>query len=249
MSQPHTIIFGGTKGIGLVLATALAAEGGGDVTVLGRSAPEAALKNFPAIKHQACDFTQAHSVEAALNTLGASRPKPTSLVFFQRFRGDGDKWQGELDASLRTTRQAIEFFAPVFDPAANNSIVAVSSVVGEFVAADQPVSYHMAKAGLIQLMRYYAVVLGPKGVRANTVCPGTTVKPESADFYAKNAPLNDLYRKIVPLARMGRAEDITNVVRFLCGPMAAFVTGQTIFVDGGVSLRSQESLARNLAQI
>jgi len=248
MSQKHTIIFGGTKGIGLVLATTLAAQGD-DVTVLGRSTPEAALSAFPTLRHLACDFVQPGSLDAALSTLRASRPAPNHLVFLQRFRGEGDKWQGEIDASLQATRKAIEFFSDQFDPAADNAIVGVSSVVGEFIAADQSVSYHLAKAGLLQLLRYYAVTLGPRGVRVNAVCPGTTVKPESADFYSKNAPLNDLYRKIVPLGRMGRAEDVVNVVRFLCSPMASFVTGQTIFVDGGVSLHSQESLARKLTQI
>ncbi len=248
MSTKHTIILGGTKGIGLVLATTLASQGE-EVTVLGRTAPTAALSALPTLQHQAADFAQSGSLTAALDTIKKTRPAPNHLVFFQRFRDDGDKWHGEMESSLQATRQTIEFFSEQFDPAADNSLVGVSSVVGEFVAADQPVGYHVAKAGLIQLMRYYAVVLGPKGVRANTVCPGTTVKPESADFYAKNTALNDLYRKVVPLARMGRAEDIVNVVRFLCSPMSSFVTGQTIFVDGGVSLRSQESLARNLTQL
>jgi len=248
MSVKHTVILGGTKGIGLVLAATLAAQGE-DVSVLGRSAPTAALAKYPNLRHEGCDFGKPGSLVAALNAIHTSRPAINHLVFFQRYRGDGDKWQGEIETTLQAARETIDFFSAHFDPSADNSIVGVSSVVGEFVAADQPVSYHLAKAGLIQLMRYYAVTLGPRGVRANTVCPGTTVKPESADFYAKNTPLNELYRKIVPLARMGRAEDVTNVVRFLCSPMSSFVTGQTIFVDGGVSLRSQESLARNLTQI
>ncbi|HEX8096589.1 MAG TPA: SDR family oxidoreductase, partial [Pyrinomonadaceae bacterium] len=95
--------------------------------------------------------------------------------------------------------------------------------------------------------RYYAVKLGPRGVRVNCVSPGAVLKDESKDFYLKNERLYNLYRRITPLGRMATSEEIADVVTFLCGPKAAFITGQNIIVDGGLSLGWHESLARGLA--
>ena len=111
----------------------------------------------------------------------------------------------------------------------------------------QALGYHVAKAGLNQMMRYYAVNLGRKGIRVNAVTPFTFLKEESRDFYMKNQALHDLYRKITPLGRMATAEDSARVIAFLCSPGAGFVNGQNIYVDGGLSLVWPETLARNLS--
>ena len=108
-------------------------------------------------------------------------------------------------------------------------------------------SYHVAKSGLIHMMRYYAVKLGPMGIRVNAVSFGAVVKQESKAFYARNAALKSLCRTITPLGRMGTAKDIVQVVDFLCSSKAAFVTGQNIVVDGGLSLQWPGSLAQKIA--
>lgn len=245
MSSSHTIIFGGTKGIGRVLAQSLAGDGE-HVTVLGRSGATCDLAAGSYTRGYSVDFLQPAAVKETLNRVADERPAPNHLVFCQRFRGEGDRWEGEWQASLTTTRDAIEFFAPRFEEGAAHSIAMVGSLVGSSVAADQPPGYHIAKSGLVQLARYYAVLLGPRGVRVNVVSPGTTVKPEAEAFYAQNEPIQKLYRTITPLGRLGRADDVAGVIRFLLSPASAFMTGQNLIVDGGVSLHSQESLSRKL---
>ena len=125
----------------------------------------------------------------------------------------------------------------------------VSSVFSKHVGEGQLASYHVAKAGLDQLMRYCAVSLGAKGIRSNGVTPFTFLKDESKSFYMNNEPLMNLYNSIIPLQRMPTTEDSANTIEFLCSPRAAFLTGQNIVVDGGLSLVWPETLARRLAQM
>jgi NAD(P)-dependent dehydrogenase (short-subunit alcohol dehydrogenase family) len=74
------------------------------------------------------------------------------------------------------------------------------------------------------------------------------MKEEAMDFYKKNSQLLDLYRDIIPLKRMGTSEDVVNAMIYLCSEKAAYITGQNIIIDGGLSLIWQESLSRKLTQ-
>ncbi len=93
-----------------------------------------------------------------------------------------------------------------------------------------PIDYGAAKAGISQMVRYQAVMLGPKGVRVNTVIPGPFPNPVgqggNAEFVKK---LSDK----VPMARVGDAEEIVGAVVFLASDAASFITGAEIVVDGG----------------
>ncbi len=171
------------------------------------------------------------------------------LIYIQRYRGEGDDWVGEIETTLTAMRQVIEHLADEFDGSKNNSIVLASSTAGHFVIDKQPLSYHVVKAGLNHMIHYYAVALGPKGIRVNGVSPCTILKEESRGFYLRNERVYDLYEKINPLGRMGTAEEVAQVIAFLCSPRSSFITGQNITVDGGMSLLHQESLARRLASL
>jgi len=241
----HIVIVGGTRGMGRELVRLLADQGHA-VSVLGRSAPSEADSQLANVEHWAVDILQNEALKKTLGEIISARGNLNSLVFFQRFRGDSDSWEGEIETSLTATKNTIEFLADKFRLGENCSIVAVGSIASDFIADEQPVSYHVGKSGLGQMVRYYAVALGSKGIRVNSVSPGTTVKEESADFYSQNQELRDLYESITPLRRMGTAADVANVAAFLCSPQASFVTGQNIVVDGGVSLQGQEALARKL---
>ena len=77
----------------------------------------------------------------------------------------------------------------------------------------------------------------------------TFLKEDSKEFYLKNKELMQLYAEIIPHGRMATSEDSANVITFLCSPGAAFVNGQNIYVDGGLSLVWPETLARKLKSI
>ena len=98
-------------------------------------------------------------------------------------------------------------------------------------------------------MKYYAVNLGEKGIRCNCVLPNSVIKPENKDYFTKNNDVRRMIEQITPLKRMGTAKDIANTVDFLCSPKSSFITGQTIFVDGGISVRGQDSIARQMKSL
>lgn len=239
--RPLAVVVGGTKGGGRAWAR-LAALKGLRVLVLGRTAPQGL---GPEVAFERADLSRPGAARAACARI-LRRGAIDCLALFQRFRGGGDPWAGELAVSLGATRDLIEGLSGSFAPDGARSIVAVGSIAGRLVADEQPPSYHAAKAALVQLVRYYAVALGPKGIRVNAVSSGTLVKEESAAFYAGQPKLRALYERVVPLGRLGRAEDVAGAVEFLRGPKASFITGVELVVDGGVSLLNQESLARRL---
>lgn len=244
----HSLIIGGTRGIGRELAR-IFSEQGQTVSVIGKRAPSEADRELKGVSFWSVDLLDKKAVAAALAEIVERHGKLNNLVFLQRFKGEGDKWIGEFETSLTATKEVIETLADKFSDSRENSIVVVSSIADQFISEGQPVGYHVGKAGLYHLVCFYAVTLGARGIRVNCVSPGTVVKQENREFYSNNEKLQDLFKKTIPLGRMGTAVESANVIDFLCSPKASFVTGQKIVVDGGVSLLSQESLARKLTNL
>lgn len=246
MGKTHTLVVGGTKGIGRAVVRLLAAENH-QVSVIARCLPPATpAASLPNVKYWAADLTDQASVAPVLGEILEKNGKLGHLVCLQRYRGKDDDWLGEIETTVTGTRYLIERLADEFDSSGDRSIVLANSITDRFVVDNQPLSYHVAKAGIDQMIRYYAVTLGSRGIRVNGVSPGTILKEESKHFYLQNEHLHDLYRSIIPLNRMGTAEEVAQVIEFLCSPKASFITGQTIIVDGGLSLRWQETLALKL---
>jgi NAD(P)-dependent dehydrogenase (short-subunit alcohol dehydrogenase family) len=170
------------------------------------------------------------------------------MVFLQRHRAGKDEFDMELAVALRATKHAIDHLVQrrcFSDDGRSNSIVLVGSIADLYVAPEQSLGYHIGKAGLSQLARYYALELGPMGIRVNTVSPCVVAKDEAREFYDKNEWLADRFRKFIPLGRMGKPQDIVNAIMFLASEQASYITGQNIVVDGGLTLRSHESLLRD----
>jgi NAD(P)-dependent dehydrogenase (short-subunit alcohol dehydrogenase family) len=240
----HALMVGASRGIGRALARAFLREGK-VVSVIGRRPAAKVARDLRAAGYWALDVCDPEVLNAGLRDIRRKNGRFTHLICFQRYRGSGeDPWQGELETSLSATKRIVEFASDNFDGAKENSIVFVGSIASQFIAEEQPVGYHVAKAALVGMARYYAVTLGPRGIRVNSVSPGTVLKDESKAFYLQNKALLRLYSDLTPLRRMGSADEVAAVIRFFCSPAASFVTGQNIVVDGGVSVQSHESLAR-----
>lgn len=244
----HSIIFGGTKGLGRVVARRFA-ERGDKVTVIGRSESPSEDLNIGDIKCFKTDITVKQSLTETLDDIIKTRGEVNYCVFLQRYRGKDNDWEGEYQTTLTATKNAVDYLTPHFSTDGDKSILMVSSVFSKYIGEGQPASYHVAKAGLEQLMRFYALNLGAKAIRANAVTPFTFLKEESQSFYMNNKPLMELYNSIIPLKRMASTEDLGNAINFLCSAQSGFISGQNIVVDGGLSLVWPETMARQLAAL
>jgi len=241
----HALVIGGTRGLGRETVRQLASSGY-IVSVIGRHAPREDKHRRENISYYLADITDKLSINSTLSTIIHDHGKINYLIFCQRFRGNGDNWQGEIDTTLTSTKLIVEFAEGMFSQYGDKGIVMVSSVFGDYVGEGQPMSYHICKSALNQMMRYLAVNMGKQGVRVNAITPFTFLKDESKDFYLENESLHKMYCDLIPLGRMPTSVDSANAIQFLCSKQSSFINGQNIYIDGGISLLWQETLARNL---
>lgn len=244
----HSLLIGGTKGLGRVVARQFA-QRGDSVSVFGRSEIPVNDQSAGIVDSYKLDINDSLAVAAGVKEIITKRGHLNYCVFLQRFRGKGDDWAGEIQTTMTATKSIVEIIVPHMASEGDNAFVMVSSVFSKYVGEGQAASYHVAKAGLDQLMRFYALNLGPKGIRCNGITPFTFLKEESKSFYLENKKITDVYESIIPLRRMATTEDNANAIEYLCSNQASFLTGQNIVVDGGLSLVWPETLARKMSGI
>ena len=251
------LVTGGGSGIGLAIAQRLAADGAA-VTICGRTASrldeaiaavgpvDGAGSLHAAVADVADEDAIADAVEAAVanaggplgavvaNAGGSSSIGPVTEL-------DVDAWRDTLAVNLTGTLLTLKHGAASLVRNGGGAFVAVSSTAGSLVHPWFG-AYGPAKAGIDQLCRQAADELGPSGVRVNAVRPGL-IRTDLVEFITAGGEVLDSYRENTPIDRIGEPDDIAAIVRFLVGPEATWLTGQTIAVDGGQSLRRGPSLA------
>ncbi|MGW5276587.1 SDR family NAD(P)-dependent oxidoreductase [Streptomyces sp. NPDC004044] len=236
------LITGAGQGIGAATARRLAGEGARVlVTDLDGDRAEhtaAAIRKTGATAEALpCDVSDRAAVEAAVaraveafGTLdvlvnNAYRCTPDTPLFEDE---PDDVWQGDLDATLtgpyRCSRAALRHLVA----SGRGAIVNIGSVNGEQDFGNH--AYSAAKAGLGSLTRTLAGHAGPRGVRVNLVAPGTI----RTDAWAGRDLELDRASAVYPLGRVGEPDDIAAAVAFLASRDAAWITGTTLRVDGGL---------------
>ena len=245
MTELHAVVVGGTRGLGRIVVERFLARGC-SVSVVSRRKP-ADFPDDARLRHFAADLENSAGLKGLCTQIRDAGGPISCLVLSQRFRGEGDPWAGEIQVGLTASRDLIEGFIPHFTESGDRAIGVVSSVYAEFVGNSQPVGYHAVKGGLNAMVRHYAATLGRKGIRVNAIMPLTYLKPESRAFYESNEKLMDVYRRLVPLGRLGTAAKSADALDFLCSERASFINGQCLFLDGGVSVVWQEEVAKSFS--
>jgi 3-oxoacyl-[acyl-carrier protein] reductase len=143
-----------------------------------------------------------------------------------------DEWDRVIEVNLKGCFNCCKAAIRPMSRARQGSIINIASVVGLRGNAGQA-NYAAAKAGIIGLTRSLAREMGSRGIRVNAVAPGfidtdmTSVLP---------AQLKERMLEAIPLGRVGTGDDVARLVEFLAGSGAAYITGQVIAVDGGMSI-------------
>lgn len=241
----NALVTGGYRGIGKAIALKLASMGA-DVIINDIAAPEVAQETLAELR--AFGVT-AEAISA--NVANEEEVKKLADSVFERFgkldilinnagiTRDGllvkmkeSDWDLVLDVNLKGVFLVSKAFIRKMMAARSGSIVNITSVVGIIGNAGQA-NYCASKAGVIGFTKSLAKEVGSKGIRVNAVAPGfieSAMTDKLSDEVKKN------YMAGIPLRRYGSAEEIAEVVTFLCEDRSKYMTGQVVSVDGGMAL-------------
>jgi 3-oxoacyl-[acyl-carrier protein] reductase len=134
----------------------------------------------------------------------------------------------------------LKALAPIMERSGGGCVVHLASSAARAVATGVGI-YPASKAAVIALTEQAALELGSRGIRVNAVAPGRITTEATADRIAEQ-DAGTVGPTALPLGRWGTPEDIAEVIAFLCSPAAAYMTGQVLWVDGGLTIGTNEFL-------
>lgn len=239
------VVTGGSRGIGLAIATKLA-QGGANIAILyvgdeseGIKAKEELLQYGTKVEQYFCDVSDFEAsqkvveqvikefggIDFLINNAGITRDK---LILNM----DEKDFDAVIGVNLKGTFNMIKHTYKHFMKKRFGRIVSTSSIVGLNGNAGQA-NYSASKAGIIGLTKSVAKELAGRGVTANAVAPGY-IGTDMTNVLSDK--IKDAMKAQIPAKRIGTPEDVANVVAFLCSDEASYVTGEVIRVDGGLAM-------------
>ncbi len=238
----RVVVCGGSRGIGRSVALAFAACGASVSTCArGADALDAVRSDLSqhgtTIHTAVCDLANAADIERYIAAAGTALGGIDVLVNNASGFGlgnDESAWTASIDVDLMATVRASTAAEAALIGSGTGVIVNVSSISGYRPSSRTP-AYAAVKAAIIQYTTSQAALLARRGVRVNCVAPGSIEFPGGLWEQRKTAApqLYDAVLKSLPFGRMGTPEEVANAVVFLASPLARWITGQTICIDGG----------------
>ena len=244
------VISGGASGIGRALAVAYARAGAhtvvgffpGDPHDVGETVAAVGSENgrCQAVELDVRSFEQTERIaQAALDTFGRLDIAVAAAGILRRqsiAEMTDSAWDDMLAVDLSGVMRV--FRSCVARMTGGGAMVATSSIAGGVYGWEDHSHYAAAKAGVLGLCRALAVELAPRGIRVNAVIPGLIESPQSLDSVNSLGPegLREA-GKIIPVGRVGTVDEAARAIRFLTSDDAAYVTGQSLVVDGGLTVR------------
>lgn len=233
------LVTGASRGIGAAIADRLAALG---ATVIGTATSDAGAQaigeRMAAGGHgRRLNVNEAGSIEALVEEVSTEFGGISILVNNAGITRDNllmrmkdEDWQAVLDTNLTSVYRASKAVLRGMMKARKGRIVNIASVIGVTGNAGQA-NYAAAKAGIIAFSKSLAKEIGSRGITVNVVAPGFIATDMTADLpaSAREAMLGQ-----IALGRLGEPADIARAVAFLAGPDAAYITGETLHVNGGM---------------
>ncbi|WKD28067.1 SDR family oxidoreductase [Halomonas sp. KG2] len=236
MSQPFAIVTGGARNIGQAIALRLQQDGYRTI-VLDIEAPEAEslkadahlvdLSDIDATRQVLEKIADAHPVTCLVNNVGIVRP---ALLDDTRI----EDFDSLMHLNVRSALVCTQSLLPYMRQHGQGRIVMNASRV--VLGKEARTLYSATKGALQSMARTWALELAADGITVNCVAPGPIA---TTAFWENNPPDSERARRIIeniPVQRMGQPDDVAQAVSFFCDPRSSFITGQTLFVCGGVTV-------------
>ncbi len=238
------MVTGATKGIGRAIAERLAMEGA-DLAVCARNGDDVA-ETVAALQDMGVRATGAAVdvgdeaalrawIDNAANELGGLDvlvPNVSAIVV-----GNSDEaWRGAFEVDIMGTIHTVDAALPYLEKSDAGAIVGISTVSALFHFGGVR-AYNAMKMALINYLSNLAHELAPKGIRVNTISPGT-IYFEGGVQHQREVETPELFKSVlekIPMGRMGTPQEVADATVFLCSPLASYIVGSNLLVDGGLT--------------